>query len=138
MDLMQLRILRALFLSTVLVGAVCLPCVAQHMNASGMPCNVPSATAAEAACFGKEARLADRDLNATYAGVQAVLNPQEQNDLLETQRAWLKYRDLTCAAEYHLYGGGTGGPVARSACLAVVTHQRVAELKTIYGWRVEK
>ena len=132
------RFVRSLLLSIVFVWAVRLPGVAQHMNAAGVPCNIPSTTAAEATCFGKEAQIADRDLNATYARMQAVLSPQEKNDLVEAQRAWLKYRDLTCAAEYHLYGGGTGGPVTRSACLAAVTHQRVTELKTIYGWRLEK
>lgn len=50
----------------------------------------------------------------------------------------LKYRDLTCTAEYKLYGGGTGGPVTKMACLAAVTRERVATLRTAYGWRLEK
>lgn len=70
--------------------------------------------------------------------MRLILSPEEQNDLLEAQRAWLKYRDLTCTAEYKLYGGGTGGPVTRLACLAAITQERVSTLKTTYGWRLEK
>jgi uncharacterized protein YecT (DUF1311 family) len=62
--------------------------------------------------------------------MRSVLNPEERNELLEAQRTWLKYRDLTCTAEYHLYDGGTGGPVTRFACLSAVTQERVATLKT--------
>jgi uncharacterized protein YecT (DUF1311 family) len=58
--------------------------------------------------------------------------------LLEAQRAWMKYRDLTCAAEYKLYGGGTGGPVTQMACLAAITQERSATLRTTYGWRLDK
>ena len=45
---------------------------------------------------------------------------------------------LVCQAEYNLYGGGTGGPTTHSACIAANTGQRVAELSTMYGWRLEK
>jgi hypothetical protein len=37
-----------------------------------------------------------------------------------------------------LSGGGTGGPVTRFACLSAVTQERIATLKTTYGWRLEK
>lgn len=57
---------------------------------------------------------------------------------MDVQRAWLKYRDLTCAAEYKLYDGGAGGPVTRLACLAAITQERIATLKITYGWRIEK
>jgi uncharacterized protein YecT (DUF1311 family) len=108
---------------------------AQHMNTPGVPCNQPSSTVAEADCFAKAFDAADKDLNAIYARVRSVLSPEERADLLEAQRAWLKYRDLTCTAEYKLYGGGTGGPVTRMACLAALTQERVATLRTTYGWR---
>ena len=111
---------------------------AQHMNAPGIPCNRPSSTAEEAECFAKALNAADKELNAFYARVQSVLIPEERADLLETQRAWLKYRDLTCAAEYKLYGGGTGGPVTRLACLAAVTQERIATLQITYAWRLDK
>ena len=134
----MLRSLPLLLLSAVLLGAGPNRAVAQHMNVPGVPCNKPSTTADEASCLAKASEAADRELNDVYARMRSVLNPEERNELLEAQRAWLKYRDLTCTAEYHLYDGGTGGPVTRFACLSAVTQERVATLKTTYGWRLEK
>ena len=107
------------------------------MNAP-VPCNRPSSTVDEAECFAKDSDAADKELNSVYAQVRSVLRPEERSDLLEAQRAWLKYRDLTCTAEYKLYGGGTGGPVTKMACLAAITRERVATLRITYGWRLEK
>jgi uncharacterized protein YecT (DUF1311 family) len=134
----MLRDLPLLLLSTVLFGPAHSQAVAQYMNVPGVPCNVPSTTAEEASCFHRASEAADRELNRVYTRLRSILSPEEQNDLLEAQRAWLKYRDLTCTAEYNLYRGGTGGPVTRLACLAAVTQQRVAELKTTYVWRLQK
>jgi uncharacterized protein YecT (DUF1311 family) len=114
------------------------PALAQHMNAPGVSCNKPSSTVEEAGCFARASDAADKELNSLYARVRPVLSTEERSDLLEAQRAWLKYRDLTCTAEYKLYGGGTGGPVTWMACLAAITEERVATLRTTYGWRLEK
>jgi uncharacterized protein YecT (DUF1311 family) len=108
------------------------------MNEPGIPCNKSSTTAEEASCFQMASDAADGELNRVYTKVHSVLSPEEQNDLTGAQRAWVKYRDLTCTAEYRLYDGGTAGPVTRLACLAAVTQQRIATLKITYGWRVEK
>jgi uncharacterized protein YecT (DUF1311 family) len=135
---MALRSLALLLSSAVLLGSGYDRAFAQHMNAAGVFCNKPSTTAAEAACFATSAETADRELNRLYEQVRSVLDTEERNDLLEAQRAWLKYRDLTCAAEYNLYGGGTGGPVTRSACMAAVTTGRIVTLKATYGSRLEK
>jgi uncharacterized protein YecT (DUF1311 family) len=86
----------------------------------------------------RASEAADNELNSVYGRVRSVLSPEEQNDLTKGQEAWLKYRDLTCTAEYKLYKGGTGGPVTRLACLVAITQERVATLRTTYGWRVEK
>ncbi|MDE3199795.1 MAG: DUF1311 domain-containing protein [Acidobacteriota bacterium] len=115
----------------------CTESLAQHMNAP-VPCNQPTTTSEEAACFANDLNTADKEMNRLYAQARTVLDPGEKNDLLQAQRAWLKYRDLTCTAEFNLYGGGTGGPVTKYACLAALTHERVATLKTTYGWRLEK
>jgi len=135
---MMLRVLTLLLVSAALLGSSHNWAIAQHMNVPGLSCNKPSSTADEASCFSRASESADRELNGVYARARSVLNPEERNELLEALRAWLKYRDLTCTAEYHLYGGGTGGPVTRFACLSAVTQERVATLKTTYEWRFEK
>jgi len=134
----MLRSLPLLWLSAVFLGAGHNQAVAQHMNVPGVPCHKPSTTADEASCFAKALEAADVEMNGVSARIRSVLNPNEREELLEAQRAWLKYRDLTCTAEYHRYSGGTGGPVTRFACLSAVTQERVATLKTTYGWRLEK
>jgi uncharacterized protein YecT (DUF1311 family) len=112
--------------------------VAQHMSDPRSPCNKPSSTAENASCFQRAAEAADNEMNSIDTRIRSVLQPDERNDLTEAQRAWFKYRDLSCTAEYKLYAGGTGGPVTRLACLAAVTQERVATLKITYGWRIEK
>ena len=132
------RLAFSLLMSALLLYAACTQALGQHMNAPGASCNRPSSTVEEADCFAKASDAADKELNGVYALVRSVLSPDERNDLLAAQRAWLKYRDLTCTAEYKLYGRGTGGPVTQMACLAAITHERVATLRTTYGWRLEK
>jgi uncharacterized protein YecT (DUF1311 family) len=127
-----------LLLSAIILGSVHVRAVAQHMNDPGVPCNKSSSTAEEASCFQRASESADNELNRIYARVRSVLKPEERNDLMDVQRVWLKYRDLTCAAEYKLYDGGAGGPVTRLACLAAITQERIATLTITYGWRIEK
>ena len=133
-----MRIALLFFSSAFFLCSACTQALGQHMNAPGVSCNRPSSTAEEAECFARASDAADKELNDVYAQVQSVLRPDERSDLVEAQRAWLKYRDLTCTAEYKLYGGGTGGPVTRMACLEAITRERVATLRTTYGWRLEK
>jgi uncharacterized protein YecT (DUF1311 family) len=132
------RLAPSLLVSALLLCAACTHALGQHMNAPGVSCNRPSSTVEGADCFAKASDAADKELNGLYAQVRSVLGPEERSDLLEAQRAWLRYRDLTCSAEYKLYGGGTGGPVTRMACLAAITQERTGTLRTTYGWRLEK
>ena len=132
------RLYVSLLLSAVTLVSVLVRAVAQHMNESGGPCNKPSSTAEEASCFQRASNSADSELNRAYTTVRSVLSPEEQNDLMAAQRVWVKYRDLTCSAEYKLYHGGAGGSVTRLACVAAVTQQKIATLKSTYGWRLKK
>jgi uncharacterized protein YecT (DUF1311 family) len=110
----------------------------QHMNAPGVPCNKPSSTAEEVSCFQRSLETADNELNRVYTRTRSALSSEQQRELNVAEQNWMKYRDSTCNAEYKLYGGGTGGPVTRLACLAAITQQRVDTLKTTYGWKIEK
>jgi uncharacterized protein YecT (DUF1311 family) len=135
---MIVRFPSLLLLFALFFSSACSRAMAQHMNAPGVPCNRPSSTVQEANCFARASDAADKELNNFYGRVRSVLTPEEQKDLMKAQRAWVKYRDLTCIAEYNLYGGGTGGPVTQMACLSAVTQERVATLRITYGWRIEK
>jgi uncharacterized protein YecT (DUF1311 family) len=123
-------------ISVVVLGGS--PSLAQHMNAPASACRNAVTTADMSRCFDQAFKAADRELNGVYAEVRAVLAEKDRQNLQDAQRAWLKYRDATCAAEYALYGGGTGGTPARLACLEAQTRQRTSDLRTTYGWKVEK
>jgi uncharacterized protein YecT (DUF1311 family) len=111
---------------------------AQHMNAADAPCHSPAPNTEQTQCFITASKAADNQLNQTYARVRQVLSPDEQGDLQQAQRLWLEFRDANCSAERNLYGSGTAAPMVYAACLEADTRQRTAELKTMYGWRLEK
>ena len=48
--------------------------------------------------------------------------------LLESQRAWLKYREAQCAVEGQYMRGGSGEPMMYSTCMAGLTRDRTAFL----------
>lgn len=82
--------------------------------------------------------MADEQLNNLYARVREVLSADEQRDLRIAQRLWLKFRKANCEAERNLYAGGSAAPMVYAACVDADTRQRTSELKTMYGWRLEK
>ena len=129
-----------LTISLFLVSFLCFTTksVGQHMNAKDAPCQGPSSNAEETQCFVGASRAADAQLNRTYDRVREVLSGDEQKELQTVQRLWLRFRDANCAAERHLYEGGTAAPMVYAACTEAATRQRTAELKTMYGWRVIK
>lgn len=112
--------------------------MAQHMNAGDAPCRGPASTYEQTRCFVSASKAADQLLNRTYSRIMEVMSPDEQNDLQRAQRLWLKFRDVNCSAERNLYGSGTAAPMAFAACMEADTRQRADELKTMYGWRLEK
>ena len=122
----------------LLALSVAVSAKAQHMNAATAPCRGISGTVELYGCFSKAFDRADSDLNRVYGQIRGVLQPADQERLLEAQRLWLQYRDATCSAERELYGQGTGGPPTYVACREALTRERIATLKTTYGWRLEK
>jgi uncharacterized protein YecT (DUF1311 family) len=128
-----------LFLASVLfLGGSQMPCLAQHMNAPGAPCQQTATNAETGQCFERAFKDADRELNIAYADIRKTLAPENRQNLENAQRAWLKYRDATCAAEKALYYGGTGAFSANSACLEAETRQRLNDLHATYDWQVLK
>jgi len=111
---------------------------AQHMNAPDAPCGHHPGTTDMMACLDRAHQKADQDLNATYARIMRFLTADERPSLIEAQRQWLRYRDASCASERQLYGGGTALGPAYLACMEAETRHRAADLRTAYGWRVDK
>lgn len=53
---------------------------------------------------------------------------------LESQRAWLRFRDRQCVVEGGRYAGGSAQSMTRANCLARVTRERAAQLRDM-RWR---
>ena len=93
-------------------------------------------------CFDKEASYWDARLNAAFAALMRVeralveeiksyggFAPDAPAALRDMQRAWIGYRDATCAYEYTTWGGGTGGGPANAACLMYETGRQTLILE---------
>lgn len=81
-------------------------------------------------CAGKEYKAADAALNRVYQQLVAKLDAEEKTALKTAQTAWIKYRDTNCDFVADQYKGGTIRPMIYALCLADVTRNRSAELKT--------
>ena len=81
-------------------------------------------------CYSAEANYWDRRLNTVFRSLMAAeralveeikdlggYTPDAPGALRDMQRAWIGYRDASCAYEYTTWGGGTGGGPANAACL---------------------
>ena len=79
-------------------------------------------------CIDAETKRQDARLNKDYKAVVADLNPERKKQLLEAQRAWLKFRDTNCAF-YFDPEGGTIARVQAVDCMMTMTASRAKELE---------
>jgi uncharacterized protein YecT (DUF1311 family) len=108
------------------------------MNAKDSPCDAAATTPDLANCLWVAWKTQDKELNAYYQVVSKHVAGEELTDLRHAENAWIAFRDLNCTAEKELFDGGTAvGPVY-NACMEAMTRHRLAELKTMYDWRVTK
>ncbi|MFQ6547856.1 lysozyme inhibitor LprI family protein [Aestuariibius sp. 2305UL40-4] len=93
-------------------------------------------------CYGRELDWWDARLNVAYQDLLAQKReldaemeeigatvPSQADALQAMQRAWIAYRDATCDYERSLWGGGTGGGPATSACLMRETGEQALYLE---------
>jgi uncharacterized protein YecT (DUF1311 family) len=81
-------------------------------------------------CANREYRSADATLNKVYAQLIAILDDEEKSQIKEVQITWIKYRDANCNFVADQYQGGTMRPMVFAFCLAELTEQRTALLRT--------
>jgi len=103
-----------------------------------------SSTYGMGGCLSAEAAWWDGELNTAY---KALMKQEKTNDvnngagangplsaakaLRDAQRAWIAYRDATCAYEYAQWGGGTGGGPASVGCVMRMTGEQTLYLQTV-------
>ena len=94
------------------------------------PCANAQSQAEMNICWGKEYKAADAILNQVYRQLVAKLDDDEKTQLKGVESAWLKYRDANCEFVAEQYKGGTIRPMIDAMCLADMTRNRTAELRT--------
>ena len=93
------------------------------------PCEERSSQAEASGCAHREYEAADAELNKIYNRLAAALDAEDKALLKQSELAWIKYRDSSCAFESSQYKGGTMRPMVESLCLTRVTKARAAELR---------
>ena len=81
-------------------------------------------------CIVTENKLQDTRLNKAYKALSADLPPTRKAQLLEAQRAWIKFRDTNC----NFYDDPDGGSLARvsaNECVMRATTERARELEAL-------
>lgn len=80
-------------------------------------------------CITGETQRQDARLNKAYKTVMAELAPARKKQLLEAQRAWIKFRDTNCSF-YDDPDGGTMARVSANGCMLTTTAERARELES--------
>ena len=80
-------------------------------------------------CISAETKRQDVRLNNAYKRAGARLSVQRKRQLLDAQRAWIKYRDANCT--FYAFEGGTLAAVISNSCFMSATTDRAQELEHI-------
>ncbi len=100
-------------------------------------------------CSYQAYQAADEDLNLAYklardslkqidedisAGNGIAKEGDEKGVILlrDAQRAWIIYRDKSCAAEGHMFSGGSMRPLIENSCKESLTRRRTEELRAAF------
>jgi uncharacterized protein YecT (DUF1311 family) len=88
-------------------------------------------------CSGRDYSTADAAMTHEYRIVAAKMRQMDKEQsgyfsaLLESQRAWLKFRDAQCRLEGYRTRGGTAERLNVNGCLWDLTKHRTEELKSL-------
>lgn len=116
--------LGTVFLSAILAGTV-------RASSTTPNCQSPRNQLEINLCAGLEAYTADQRLNEVYKKVKAKIanDPQSTKELIEAEKAWIKFRDSECRFAANRYRGGTIAPAIYSGCAKKLTTERIQHLE---------
>ena len=75
-------------------------------------------------------------LNKAYQQLLGSLEKDRQQQLVKTQRAWLKFRDLNAGLISSMYEGGSIRPLIHSQALIEITNQRISDLTKMHLYEI--
>ena len=110
-------------LSTMAAGAI-----AQELN-----CNNPQTQLEMNYCSGLDYKKADQRLNQVYRRLRPEVPTARRQYLVNTQLAWIKFRDTDCELARSQFEGGSIAPLIQNTCLTDATDKRSGELETYYN-----
>lgn len=79
-------------------------------------------------CEGKKLEKADAALNDAYTKLSKKVSAENKAKLVETQRAWMKFRDAQCDFETLGTTGGSIHPMEVAICRAELTRAQTKRL----------
>ena len=104
-------------------------------------CANPQTQAAMTECAGIEYRRADAVMTEAWKATNARMKQRDAANptrgggfgyaaaLLESQRAWLRFRDTQCVVEGGRYAGGSMQPMVQAQCRTRLTRDRTRQLR---------
>jgi uncharacterized protein YecT (DUF1311 family) len=81
-------------------------------------------------CINAELKSQDAALNTNYKVLTSQLTPSRRKQLLEAQRAWLRFRDTNCQF-YADPDGGSLATIEANSCVLSMTAARAQELNQL-------
>ena len=115
--------------------------------AAAASCASPQTQTDMTRCAGQDYVQADAAMTRQWKATQAFMKQRDAQDksrgggfgyaaaLLESQRAWLKFRDTQCVIAGAEFAGGSMQPMAVAQCKARLTEARAKELRTLVWQR---
>lgn len=79
--------------------------------------------------WAKKYKEADAELNRVYQDLMASRDIEGQKKLRSAQSAWIVFRDAEVESVKHDWRGGSGQGAAVNSALAILTSDRVRQLK---------
>ncbi len=119
----------------ILVLAFVLPVSAWAQDA--VDCKDPQDTMTMKLCAGRDFQKADQELNSAWAKYKTDAEDSDKatdkheyvDALLDSQRAWLAYRDAECTWQgFEAHGGSLENEIV-ATCMAKLTRDRIKQLQ---------
>ncbi len=79
-------------------------------------------------CSQETFKKIDETLNEQYRHLIENLDEKQKNNLIQTQRAWIKFKEKYCDDAYESVNYGNEASIDRLSCLTQITSTRLSEL----------
>lgn len=80
---------------------------------------------------GADYQKADKELNVVYKRLMQKLDEPKKQLLVESEKEWIKFRDLHCKLACKDNEGGTIYPLVYNSCLTDLTAARTKQLQDL-------